>query len=194
LLFLDDEERGGRMEEGVRISKHRFRLMSLIFRHPVSHSKYSKYSSNLQNHRRIQSRIFESSNPVESASNLRFFNIEILTGNMTDVHYTNQPLTAAGPETTEVGSIPDNATTAYHEYRIDWIPGATLFYLDGKLQKNLRRMSHRFQAAGCGITGSMEPRIGRVDHLCQIIFWIFSRLIWLSIRQMHPDPLIEYPR
>jgi len=52
------------MEEGVHVSKHRFRLMSLVFRHPVSDSKYS---SNLQNHRRIQSRIFESSNPIESA-------------------------------------------------------------------------------------------------------------------------------
>jgi len=66
LLFLDDEERGGRMEEGVRVSKNRFRLMSLMFRHPVSDSKYSKYSSNLQNHRRIQSPTFESSNPIES--------------------------------------------------------------------------------------------------------------------------------
>jgi len=63
--------------------------------------------------------------------------IEILTDDMTGIHYTNQPLTAAGPETTEVGSIPDDATTAYHEYRIDWIPGATFFYLDGKLQKKL---------------------------------------------------------
>ncbi|KAL6720509.1 hypothetical protein ACLMJK_002433 [Lecanora helva] len=64
--------------------------------------------------------------------------IEILTKDLaTGAHYTNQNVAGNGPSTTITGALPSDATTNYHEYRLDWIPGKTLFYLDGVLQKTL---------------------------------------------------------
>ncbi len=48
---------------------------------------------------------------------------------------TNQPGNA-GTSYFNVPS-PTDATTTAHEYRIDWIPGKALFYLDGVLQKTI---------------------------------------------------------
>jgi beta-glucanase (GH16 family) len=54
------------------------------------------------------------------------------------MHYTNQA-TDGNPEhkTIATGPSPSDATTAFHEYRIDWIPGSTMYYLDGVLQKTM---------------------------------------------------------
>jgi len=62
--------------------------------------------------------------------------IEILTGNLASgVHYTDQNLVLGGASTTATHAIPSDATARYHEYRLDWIKGKTLFYLDGVLQQ-----------------------------------------------------------
>jgi beta-glucanase (GH16 family) len=37
--------------------------------------------------------------------------------------------------TSETGPAPTTATTEVHEYRIDWTPTFTAFYVDGVLQK-----------------------------------------------------------
>ncbi|KAK5314622.1 hypothetical protein LTR93_010346 [Exophiala xenobiotica] len=52
------------------------------------------------------------------------------------LNYTNQAVNPANaPATHATGPAPSNCTTAVHEYRIDWTPYYTAFYLDGKLQK-----------------------------------------------------------
>ena len=64
--------------------------------------------------------------------------IEILTANLgSGVHYTNQPNVPGQGSTTITGPLPSDATTAFHEYRLDWVHGRTDFYLDGILQKSL---------------------------------------------------------
>ena len=61
--------------------------------------------------------------------------IEVLTGGkFKGVHYTNQRASSTAAPTTQ--SLPLNAdlTTGFHEYRLDWLPDRTDFYLDGVLQ------------------------------------------------------------
>jgi beta-glucanase (GH16 family) len=50
------------------------------------------------------------------------------------MHYTNQA-TNGGASTHATGPARSDATSARHEYRIDWVPGRTQFYLDGVLQR-----------------------------------------------------------
>jgi beta-glucanase (GH16 family) len=50
------------------------------------------------------------------------------------LQYTNQATTAGGTATYSKGPPPWDVTEV-HEYRIDWVPGRTSFYLDGVLQK-----------------------------------------------------------
>jgi beta-glucanase (GH16 family) len=47
---------------------------------------------------------------------------------------TNQAVVAGGKATYSTASPPDDVTMV-HDYRIDWLPGRTLFYLDGTLLK-----------------------------------------------------------
>ena len=63
--------------------------------------------------------------------------IEILTGDLSLVHYTNQACTVGQKSTHTVGNLPVNATTTMHEYRLDWLPGKTVYYLDGIKQAEL---------------------------------------------------------
>ena len=64
--------------------------------------------------------------------------IEILTANMTRIHYTNQD-PAGGPSSTVEGPMPEDATSAYHEYRTDWLPGKIVWYLDGVKQAQMTK-------------------------------------------------------
>ncbi len=64
--------------------------------------------------------------------------VEIITGyKYKGVHYTNQRASANAAQSTLQTALPSDATTVFQEYRIDWVPGRTDFYLDGKLQKSL---------------------------------------------------------
>ncbi|KAI9791309.1 MAG: hypothetical protein M1816_004090 [Peltula sp. TS41687] len=50
--------------------------------------------------------------------------------------YTNQDVNGNRADNTHATApSPSDATSAAHEYRIDWTPGKTLYYLDGVLQK-----------------------------------------------------------
>jgi hypothetical protein len=49
------------------------------------------------------------------------------------MHYTNMP-TRGGVSSHATGPARSDATYARHEYRIDWLPGRTQFFLDGVLQ------------------------------------------------------------
>ncbi|KAI9829639.1 MAG: hypothetical protein M1826_005529 [Phylliscum demangeonii] len=54
----------------------------------------------------------------------------------TPMHYTNQAVDGNRThETYATWPSPADATSAAHEYRIDWIKGKTIYYLDGVLQK-----------------------------------------------------------
>ena len=64
--------------------------------------------------------------------------IELITGHTFEgVHYTNQRTSAGAEPSTLRKPLPSDATTVFQEYRIDWVPGRTDFYLDGQLQKSL---------------------------------------------------------
>ncbi|GAM86706.1 hypothetical protein ANO11243_047250 [Dothideomycetidae sp. 11243] len=64
--------------------------------------------------------------------------IEILTNREIDdlsgVWFTNQRVHPGAKATTYQVPPPKNYTDGYHEYRIDWLPGSTRFYLDGVLR------------------------------------------------------------
>ena len=64
--------------------------------------------------------------------------IEVLTGGTyKGVHYTNQKLNYNSTQTTKKLALTADLTTGFHEYRLDWLPDRTDFYLDGLLQTSL---------------------------------------------------------
>ncbi|KAI9726876.1 MAG: hypothetical protein M1834_001461 [Cirrosporium novae-zelandiae] len=63
--------------------------------------------------------------------------IEILTAHLNQgVYYTNEAR-HGGDSTYKTKALPSDATTTTHEYRVDWVPGKTMFYLDGVPQVTL---------------------------------------------------------
>ncbi|TQN64368.1 Beta-glucanase [Colletotrichum shisoi] len=46
---------------------------------------------------------------------------------------SNQAVDGSGLKTTNPVALPANPTATEHEYRLDWLPGLTNFYVDGKL-------------------------------------------------------------
>ena len=61
--------------------------------------------------------------------------IEVLTGGTSKgVHYTNQRLNNDSIQTTKLLPLTADLTTGFHEYRLDWLPDRTDFYLNGQLQ------------------------------------------------------------
>lgn len=75
------------------------------------------------------------------ASDTQETDIEICTDNTHAIHYTNQrtnPQLDPTPSTINQTYDIDLAAD-YHEYRIDWLPDVTQFYLDGVLQATLDR-------------------------------------------------------
>jgi hypothetical protein len=65
--------------------------------------------------------------------------IEIRTGDPGNVHFTNQQTHYGMGETTYAIAAPDTMLTAFHEYRYDWLPDMTNFYIDGVLVKSISR-------------------------------------------------------
>lgn len=60
------------------------------------------------------------------------------TNNGTRVmQYTNQGPHGTADSSEVNGMAADNATEAVHEYRIDWVNGASTFFLDGVFQYEL---------------------------------------------------------
>ena len=62
--------------------------------------------------------------------------IEIVTYEPDQIYFTNQPVHYGNPSTVSAPAPPD-MTNTFHEYRLDWIPGQTLYYIDGVLVQNL---------------------------------------------------------
>lgn len=56
------------------------------------------------------------------------------------MQYTNQALDGNPDDATMFyGAAPSDATSAVHEYRLDWQPGSTSFYVDGVLQRRIKK-------------------------------------------------------
>lgn len=53
--------------------------------------------------------------------------------------YTNQGPNGNEDATTVSGVAARDATSRVHEYRLDWTPSETRFYLDGQLQQTIRQ-------------------------------------------------------
>jgi beta-glucanase (GH16 family) len=66
--------------------------------------------------------------------------IEIRTGDPTHIHFTNQQTHPSIGETTYAVPAPATMTSAFHEYRYDWLPTGTNFYIDVNKQE---RSQHR---------------------------------------------------
>lgn len=52
--------------------------------------------------------------------------------------YTNQGPNGNEDATTVSGVAASDATSQVHEYRLDWTPSETRYYLDGNLQQTIR--------------------------------------------------------
>ncbi|KAM0801442.1 concanavalin A-like lectin/glucanase domain-containing protein [Usnea florida] len=75
------------------------------------------------------------SSPFFYKSDNQEADIEVLTGGtFKGVHYTNQKANSAAAQTTKNFTLTPDLTTGFHEYRLDWLPDRTDFYLDGVLQ------------------------------------------------------------
>lgn len=61
-------------------------------------------------------------------------NSEANGGKTPVLYFTNQATVSGGLETDTTSPAPSTATTAQHEYRVDWTSEATTFYVDGVLQ------------------------------------------------------------
>lgn len=60
-----------------------------------------------------------------------------LTTDSSVAHLTNEQTSSASAPTSYQVSAPSDATTAYHEYRVDWVPGKVTFYVDSKLVQTI---------------------------------------------------------
>ena len=65
--------------------------------------------------------------------------IEIRTGDPNHIHFTNQQTHPGNGETTYAAPAPATMTSAFHEYRYDWLPTGTNFYIDGVLVMSINR-------------------------------------------------------
>ncbi|KAI4722124.1 concanavalin A-like lectin/glucanase [Aureobasidium sp. EXF-10727] len=65
--------------------------------------------------------------------------IEIRTGDSQNIHFTNQQTAPGQGETTFAYPAPSTMTSAFHEYRYDWLPTQTNFYIDGELVMSIHR-------------------------------------------------------
>lgn len=56
------------------------------------------------------------------------------------MQYTNQALDGNPADATMFyGAAPADVTSRVHEYRLDWQPGSTSFYIDGVLQRRISK-------------------------------------------------------
>lgn len=68
------------------------------------------------------------------ANDTQEIDIAFLTDDPTQLHLTNEQTGYGQPSTSFSVAAPSDATTAFHEYRMDWTPSGTSFYVDSVLQ------------------------------------------------------------
>ena len=59
--------------------------------------------------------------------------IAFLTSDLSSLHLTNEQTSYGSNASSFSVSAPSDAATAWHEYRLDWVPGKTMFYIDSTL-------------------------------------------------------------
>ncbi|KAK6004897.1 hypothetical protein QM012_007676 [Aureobasidium pullulans] len=60
-----------------------------------------------------------------------------LTSDISKAWLTNEQTSYGSPYSTYNVAAPSDANTAWHEYRLDWLPGASKFYIDGVLVQTI---------------------------------------------------------
>ncbi|KAH0168103.1 concanavalin A-like lectin/glucanase, partial [Aureobasidium melanogenum] len=60
-----------------------------------------------------------------------------LTSDISKAWLTNEQTSYGSPYTTYSVAAPADANTAWHEYRLDWLPGVSKFYIDGVLVQTI---------------------------------------------------------
>ncbi|TIA77337.1 concanavalin A-like lectin/glucanase [Aureobasidium pullulans] len=60
-----------------------------------------------------------------------------LTSDTSKAWLTNEQVTYTSPYSTYSVAAPGDASSAYHEYRLDWLPGVSKFYIDGVLVQTI---------------------------------------------------------
>lgn len=60
-----------------------------------------------------------------------------LTSDISKAWLTNEQVTYSSPYSTYNVAAPSDANTAWHEYRVDWLPGTSRFFVDGVLVKEI---------------------------------------------------------
>lgn len=71
------------------------------------------------------------------ANDTQEIDFAFLTTSSGVAHLTNEQVSADSPATSYQVSAPSDATSAYHEYRVDWLPGKAMFYIDSKLVQTI---------------------------------------------------------
>ncbi|KAI5199397.1 concanavalin A-like lectin/glucanase [Aureobasidium subglaciale] len=65
--------------------------------------------------------------------------IEIRTSFPTELFLTNQKSSARSVASTFSSPAPAHMSAGFHEYRFDWLPGVTKFYVDGKYVGSMKK-------------------------------------------------------
>ncbi|KAI5271496.1 concanavalin A-like lectin/glucanase [Aureobasidium subglaciale] len=60
-----------------------------------------------------------------------------LTSDVSKAWLTNEQVSYGSPYSTYSVGAPADASSAYHEYRLDWLPGVSKFYIDGALVQTI---------------------------------------------------------
>lgn len=63
--------------------------------------------------------------------------LAFVTSNINYVHFTNEQISSESATTSYSYAAPSDASTAFHEYRVDWVPGKTMFYIDSTLVQTI---------------------------------------------------------
>ncbi|CAF9908234.1 MAG: hypothetical protein ALECFALPRED_004357 [Alectoria fallacina] len=113
--------------------------------------------------------------------------IEIITGGAVEgVHYTNQKASDDATPSTIKNNLQSDATTGFLEYRIDWVPGRTDFYLDGTLQTSLTENVP--STAGTWLWNNWRSVIEFLHHLSHFrIFFPFKTTLGSELTPLVPQ-------
>lgn len=60
-----------------------------------------------------------------------------LTNNDAVAHLTNEQTSSSSAPTSYTVAAPSDASSAFHEYRVDWVAGKTMFYIDSVLVQTI---------------------------------------------------------
>ena len=60
-----------------------------------------------------------------------------LTSDVSKAWLSNEQVTYGSPYSTYSVAAPGDASSAYHEYRLDWLPGVSKFFIDGVLVQTI---------------------------------------------------------